>query len=208
MKLTIEQLDLIDRYLEQKNVDFLDFKLELKDHLACEVEEIMESKAFDFEEAFYIILKGWKKQFEVAKNSWVINNRRTFPNIVFRKIRNRFVFYQLIVMPIAMIGVFFPDFIIKTNNLSDDVIFAYKCCASVFTILFFIGFILLYLRKNKTSFSYMYNQVFYTNVAFLFLVLIIDKIYAFGYYYLIVSIAFLIYNYHKHQQFIKKYNLA
>ena len=44
MKLTEEQIDLIDRYLEQKKLDFLDFKLEIRDHLATATEIIMEQK--------------------------------------------------------------------------------------------------------------------------------------------------------------------
>jgi hypothetical protein len=54
MKLTNTQLDYIDRFLEQHQLDFLDFKLELKDHLATATEDIMEENEMSFEEAFLL----------------------------------------------------------------------------------------------------------------------------------------------------------
>ena len=57
MELTAEQLDYIDRFLEQQKLDFLDFKLEVKDHLACETEVLMRKETLPFEEAFVIVSK-------------------------------------------------------------------------------------------------------------------------------------------------------
>ena len=44
MKLSIEQIEKIDRILEKLGVDFLDFKLEIKDHIACQTEELGQEK--------------------------------------------------------------------------------------------------------------------------------------------------------------------
>lgn len=43
MQLTLSQLDTIDRFLEQHQLDFLDFKLEVKDHLATATEELLKA---------------------------------------------------------------------------------------------------------------------------------------------------------------------
>lgn len=53
MQIILSQLDAIDRYLEQHQLDFLDFKLEIKDHLATATEELMKEKEIPFDNAFY-----------------------------------------------------------------------------------------------------------------------------------------------------------
>ena len=50
MELTLSQLYIIDRFLEQHQLDFLDFKLEVKDHLATATEVLMEENKIPFED--------------------------------------------------------------------------------------------------------------------------------------------------------------
>ena len=57
MKLTEEQINKIDIILDKLGLDFLDFKLEIKDHIACEVEEEMKLNQSDFNESLLLVLK-------------------------------------------------------------------------------------------------------------------------------------------------------
>jgi len=71
MKLTPSQIDLIDRFLEQHQLDFLDFKLELKDHLATATETIMKKNEASFDEAFLLASQSWHTELQVKKY-WLI----------------------------------------------------------------------------------------------------------------------------------------
>ena len=92
MQLTAIHLDYIDRFLEQRKVDFLDFKIELKDHFACEIEEIMQTQKLSFEEAFVITSKQWKNELE-SKKEWIISNERAFPAIIVKSIKTKVLFH-------------------------------------------------------------------------------------------------------------------
>ena len=67
MKLTPAQLDYIDRFLEQHQLDFLDFKIEVKDHLATATETIMEENELAFEDAFVQVSENWESALKVEK---------------------------------------------------------------------------------------------------------------------------------------------
>ena len=207
MKLTKEQLDIIDSYLEKRSLDYLDFKIEIKDHLACEIEALMQNENVTFEEAFQIIQKEWHNHLADAKWSWMINHKRTFPKIVFKKIRNRFIlFYAFIPIYILMIFIFpkdiedFSNYISNNNGLKSSI--------------FLMGIIILYglvklniLKKNKTSYSGFFNKISYSSISFIALSVIINNLFFIGVYFVLYSFPFLIYYYFKHQQFVKKYDL-
>lgn len=208
MKLTEEQLKKIDAILEKFGLDYLDFKLEFKDHIACQVEDIIEKQTLSFEEATFKVLEDWREKLKPSRNSWLINHRRTFPNIVFKKIRNRYLFYYMPVILFALIAGFFPDQIQNwTSSLN-----TYKTSIDYFTIIIIvimsIGFLILNWKKQKTSFSGMYNHISYSSFMMGLLILLFQNLFLIGFYFLILSIPFLIYNYRNHQNFIKKFHLV
>ena len=94
MKLTKKQIDLIDRFLEQHQLDFLDFKLELKDHLATATEDIMRENEVSFDDAFLLASQAWKTELQVKKY-WLISNERLFPSFVIQRIKSRVVFHYV-----------------------------------------------------------------------------------------------------------------
>ena len=209
MKLSAEQLDLIDCYLEQRKVDYLDFKIELKDHLACETEMSMENEKLTFEDAFSKIQNNWSYDLAEAKFTWIFNNKRTYPKIVFKKIRNRFiVFFSLTLVFAFLVGCFPNYFEILTTYISPyNSVIKYAIVFICFISL--LGFLKLnVLHKNKTSYSGMFNQILYSTISFIALIFIIDDLFLMGIYFVMYSFPFLIYYYWKHQQFVKKYNLA
>jgi hypothetical protein len=63
MKLTTEQIDQIDTFLERNDVKYLDIKLELLDHIASQIEALMSDQNSSFEEAFTKITTHWKPRF-------------------------------------------------------------------------------------------------------------------------------------------------
>jgi hypothetical protein len=103
MKLTVEQIDKIDVILDKLGLDFLDIKLEVKDHIACQVEEEMKLNHSDFNATLLLVLNQWEKKL-VLKESLFISNKRTFPKIVVDQLFKRFLIYNisLVVSVLAM----------------------------------------------------------------------------------------------------------
>ena len=71
MKLTKENMQFIDTYLENSDVVYVDIRLEMVDHIATGVEEKMRSEQIDFYDAF-------KDYMVVHKKSILKNNKRRY----------------------------------------------------------------------------------------------------------------------------------
>ena len=102
MKLSIEQIEKIDRILVKLGVDFLDFKLEIKDHIACQTEELGQEKNISFEEALLLVLKEWEPNLLLKSSIWV-SNKRSFSLFVLNGIRKRYYIYNSIAIPIILL---------------------------------------------------------------------------------------------------------
>ena len=209
MKLTEEQIDKIDLILDKLGLDFLDFKLEIKDHVACEVEEEMETNQSDFNSAFILVLERWESKL-VLSESLFISNKRSFPKIVLNQLFKRFLIYNITLVVSFLLGIltyinFLKDFekeLLFTNSFKWIFVF----CFIIFSILK----IIIYSKKLKTSYSYMFNQNFWLlTIYFVFVFLWNSSFMNFFSFSLLIAVSpFLIYSFYKHQHFIKKYHLA
>ena len=93
MKLTTEQIQFIDKYLQKADVIFVDIRSEMIDHVATAVEEKMESEHIEFYDAFkdFMIfnkrelLKRNNKNFKYFQEAIVTFSRTLFKpyNLVF-----------------------------------------------------------------------------------------------------------------------------
>lgn len=204
MKLTNTQLDYIDRFLEQHQLDFLDFKLELKDHLATATEDIMEQNKLSFEEAFLTASQLWKNELQVKKY-WLISNERLFPSLVIQRIKNKVAFHYSIVLVLALIGAFFFSYLsIEKQSL-------FKYSIGLCGIIYFLLRRLINNKKVKTSYRFHFDY-FYMPVLLVFayfFVFQLSFVYAnFIGFLVLANFPFTIYYFVKHQQFVKKYKLA
>jgi hypothetical protein len=205
MKLSAEQIDLIDRFLEQHQLDFLDFKLELKDHLATATEDIMQENKTSFDDAFLLASQSWKTELQVKKY-WLISNERLFPSFVIQKIKHKVVFHYAVVLLVALIcSLFFTFSKSNENNL------LFKYSVGFCGIVYFLLRRVMNYKSAKTSFRFHFDY-FHFPVLLYFAYFIVFKI-LFTYAYftgfiVIANFPFSVYYFVKHQQFIKKYNLA
>ena len=209
MRLTTEQINKIDIILEKLGLDFLDFKLEIKDHIACEVEEEMETNQSDFNSAFILVLERWESKL-VLSESLFISNKRSFPKIVLNQLFKKFLIYNITLVVSFLLGIltyinFLKDFekeLLFTNSFKWIFVF----CFIIFSILK----IIIYSKKLKTSYSYMFNQNFWLlTIYFVFVFLWNSSFMNFFSFSLLIAVSpFLIYSFYKHQHFIKKYHLA
>lgn len=203
MKLTTEQLDLIDRYLEQKNLDFIDIKLELKDHIACEIEELIVNKNMNFYEAVNMTLEKWKYSLSTAKNSWIINTRRTFPNIVYHKLKNTYILINIAFALFIGFALLFTDEYIEMNHrllALESLKFLLIFLAFVCVVMFFK----IKIRELKTTYSFNFQHILFLNYSFFVCFFWIDGFVFLSFFALILFMPITVYNFQKHQKLIKK----
>lgn len=204
MKLTEEQLDLIDRYLEQRNLIFLDFKIEVKDHFASEIEDILIGNMLNFEEAFALVEKKWDSEL-VSKKVWIISNEIKLPRLVVAQIKNKVITHYLVVLFFALIGVF------TFSNLPSVSTYFFKYIVGFCGILYFILRRIINQKKIQTSYRFQF-EYFYLPVVMVFVYFFIFNssfVYAnFIGLIVVADLPFILYNFYKHQQFVKKFNLA
>lgn len=209
MKLTVEQINKIDIILEKLGLDFLDSKLEIKDHIACQVEEEMELNQSDFNEALLLVLKQWEDKL-VLTESLFISNKRTFPKIVVDQLFKRFLIYNIALAVSILFGaIIYINFLKDFVNDSPYVNFFKWIFISCFFI-FSIFKLIIYLKKIKTSYSYMFNQNFWFLTLYFVFVFLWDSSFMnfISFSLLIIIFPFLIYSFYKHQYFINKYQLV
>ncbi|NBL65804.1 hypothetical protein GV828_11390 [Flavobacterium sp. NST-5] len=165
MKATTENLDLIDRYLEQRKLDFLDFKLEIKDHIASQTEDLCEKQNTSFEDALPKVLKKWEPSLLLKSSIW-ISNKRSFSSIVLDGIKKRYMIYNSITLPI-IIGLLILQFHFMNEFKSESL---RNLLLAISIILLIILSVLRYSisRINyQTSFSYEFKRIYKMAIMFL-----------------------------------------
>jgi hypothetical protein len=209
MKLTTEQLDLIDRYLEQRNLIFLDFKIEVKDHIAFQIEKKMEENENDFEVNFNEVIRSWEHN---LSPKYLLHTKDVkFPNLVVQQLKKKATAYSVLtLLTTTVLTIFAKIYFIQYLDKN----FKYLQCLVVFicfSYLFFRRNIVL--QKLPTSFSYKIDCFFMPVLVTLFYFFIFNKngFETFGIFLgftIFLEFPFMIYFYYKHRNFIKKYNLA
>lgn len=210
MQLTNTQLDLIDRFLEQHQLDFLDFKFEVKDHLACETEQIMANENIGFEEAFVKASKNWENELEL-KPFHAAFTKTMFPKLVVNSIKKTLFIQDLVISILAIIVTIVAKSYLESFFTKHFVFFKYSI--AVFAIIYMLLRRTILIKKLKTSFSYRFDYLFYPILICLFYLFLFNQIHIDTFRYFIVfsiliQFPFSIFYFMKHQQFIKKHFLA
>jgi len=81
MKLTVEQIALIEETLILNRVVYEDIKMELTDHIASEIETKITENETDFESAMKEVFESWKNQFTPINYSYWLGRRFSGPKI-------------------------------------------------------------------------------------------------------------------------------
>ena len=209
MKLNAEQIDKIDVILDKLGLDFLDIKLEVKDHIACQVEENMRSGEVTFDASLIEVLKCWESKL-VLEESWLISKKKSFPKIVIQRLFKRFLIYNTSVVLFVILSYFF--FQNYRQSIKDSVFFLKysKILYSSFFVVFLIFWLIMYFQKTKTSYFYQFKQNFYLVLLFQFYIVFLGSFVMnyMGLSLVLILTPFLFYTFYKHQQFINKYKLV
>ncbi len=71
MNLNLEQIQFIDTYLKNSEIEFIDVRMEMVDHVASEVEAKMEAENLDFYNAFKNYMVVHKKEHKKANKKFI-----------------------------------------------------------------------------------------------------------------------------------------
>lgn len=204
MKLTNEQIELINRYLEQRNLNFLDLKVEIADHISCEIESEITTNNTSFEESCKIVFERWEPELRSSKK-WLLGLENSFPKIVVKSLFNKVLFhYSFVVITVLLVGILL---VFKGEiHFNDRMLSIFKSAVVFFGIVYFL------LRRNMnrtkvlTTYSFQF-EYFYFPVLLVFVYLFVIKaefMYLFLLVFFVVNLPFAFYFYVKHFQTLKK----
>ena len=162
MKLNSAQINTIDAILEKLGVVYIDYKFEILDHIASEVEELMEETGENFEKSLEIILIRWQPKLRKSSSTW-FGYLWEMPEILMQKAKK---YHQqkmlLLLVPsflLAFVMYYLVDFTPHFFNGLWYLLVVVLC-------LQFMGYIQIRRSKQKTTFGFLYKQQF---LAFFFL---------------------------------------
>lgn len=156
MKLSSEELQIIETVLIQKGIKFDDIRIELLDHIASDVEMIRNSKAVFFEEAFEKVLQKWSESLKPS-SSFLTGPSEKYPKIVidsiYETVKNQFLISIVSAIFVVLLFIFFKE-IVDSRDLMIQFKFGMKIVfvLSLLWIVYFRFFI--YNKKFSTIFSH------------------------------------------------------
>jgi hypothetical protein len=205
MKLSNEQIDLIGRYLEQRNLMFLDVKVELMDHLCCEIEQEMTDNDIPFEAASSIVFERWESELQ-TKKSGLIGLKNNFPEFVVKNLFRKVLFhFSFIILTLLLTGIYA---ITKSDFAESESIISYFNFAVIFfAIIYFFMNRKINQSKLKTTYSFQFFYFYFPFLLLLIHLFLIDtnEITTFLLLFSFLNLPFAFYYYFKHFQTLKKF---
>lgn len=165
MKLKETQITTIDNILDKSGVVYVDYKFEILDHIATEVEELMAEKDLSFENSLDVILKKWEPKLKKSTAN-TFGYFWEMPEILMQKARK--LYWRKMILLFATSFVLMGILLLIKDVLAK---FTENICYLFISILAiqFIGYIKIRLSRQKTTFGFLYKQQFF---AFFFMYLI------------------------------------
>ncbi|WP_432672404.1 hypothetical protein [Flavobacterium sp. SM2513] len=165
MKLNQLQINKIDKILEESGIVYIDYKFEILDHIATEIEKLMEDTFVNFDEALLTILKKWSPQFKKSADLnfgliWIL------PEILKRKAKR--LYWKKMLQLLAATIIFTPILLLFKDNFSENLILI-KYSIWAIILIQFIGYIVIKISKSETTFGFLYKQQFLAFLAMYFI---------------------------------------
>lgn len=160
MKLTAKQIDVIDQTLVLNGLKYDDIKLEVTDHIASEIEVLMEENLLSFEENLKLVFMKWSYQLKATHSPWV-GVLYSVPKIVMDKwasITKKTFFISCLGSLISSLILSFITIFYKSGSVYDFIIQGTKYLLILAFALCLVGVILVYRSKNSTVFSHIFKR--------------------------------------------------
>lgn len=168
MKLDKNQIHIIETVLDKLGVVYVDYKYEILDHIATEVEEKMIIHTITFEEAFQEVLKKWQSKFKKS-SSVLFGYFWEMPEILLNKCIKMYRKKLLLVFTGAM--VLTSGFLLFSSFLKNHLVDFFSIATILYSVAFLLsalGYVKIRLSKRKTSYGFLYKQQFMASVLLTF----------------------------------------
>lgn len=168
MKLDKNQIHIIETVLDKLGVVYVDYKYEILDHIATEVEEKMIIHTITFEEAFPEVLKKWQPKFKKS-SSVLFGYFWEMPEILLNKCIKIYRKKLLLVFTGAM--VLTSGFLLFSSFLKNHLVDFFSIATILYSVAFLLsalGYVKIRLSKRKTSYGFLYKQQFMASVLLTF----------------------------------------
>jgi hypothetical protein len=172
MKLTPQEIALIDDTLVLNGLIYEDIKLEVIDHIASEIEEKLTIEQVSFEAAFKEIFENWKDELRPSY-SRLVDKRHSKPKLVTHKCHSLAKKQLVIALLISLLTSFLLLGLIRNFN-NEMVISSIKtgfrilCLVSGFSII--ISRFLIWKSKHITTYGYLFKNNYLVLTPYMFLV--------------------------------------
>lgn len=220
MKLSENQIQEIERFLNHNNITYVDIRLETFDHIVTDIQEKIKNQNMPFDDAFIMVTNSWKKHIKES-SSFYFGIYYTAPKIVIEKAKKTFKKFYVLYLSAYFFPLIFVQYlkipiVINVINKAFPVIEVLGVGATFF-------FLFLMIKKWKTKEKTTYSFILRTQTASLVFGLIITCKFLFtntindvstNAIWIAFNFAFLIstYNYYtfyqKHIEVIKTYKIA
>lgn len=165
MRLNEIQINRIGQDIEKRGIAYIDYKFEILDHIASEVEKVMEEKRMSFEEALAIILEKWTPKFKKSSSPvfgliWVL------PEILMQKAKK--MYWKKMLKLLIATFIFMPIILLFKDYLSKKASFIIYLVWIIFFVQL-IGYVLIRMSKYKTTYGFLYKQQFLAFIALYFI---------------------------------------
>lgn len=174
MKLTQEQIDVIEGFLNRMELTQIDLRNEVLDHISEGISEGMLSQQLTFEEAFAIEKQKWSNDLQSHSSYW-LGLMWMGPKIMIQKcVKQSKIMYLKAALPTVVVFIFFYS----TENLWKEQIliilnsFVGIVYIGLFLLLFFLNY-----KMKRTGYETSYSFLFKINaITFGFLLVLYNPI--------------------------------
>ena len=141
MELTKEQQQQVEKYLQNKDFDFVDLNVEVLDHIISDIESLL-AKNYSFENAFKITILKWEKYFKET-SSFYFGLQYSESKIVVKKaikIFKPFYFLYLVAftLPFAFLKLVPIQVGENTANFMNSFLFSFSSLSLCYMIFIFV----------------------------------------------------------------------
>ena len=162
MELNTEQLNRVAHYLNEKEVLYIDFRMEVFDHIVSDIEAKMNQENLDFETAFTGIKTEWNKQLKDT-SSFYFGIMFYLPKIVMDKAKKTFrkLYFTGTFMMIFLFLLIENVQYVFSKTLQNNINLLFKLVSILCLIYLVFIFIKYFKIKEKTTYGFILKtQVF------------------------------------------------
>jgi hypothetical protein len=169
MQLTNQQIDTINETLVLNGLKYDDIKLEVTDHIASEIEVLMEENSLSFEESTQMVFEKWEPQLKPTTYGLLLGNHFSGPKIAMDKLAHAAIGELKWVSILALLLTVSIFTMFRINHNIDFLILlgmSFKTLIIIGAVIAISVGIVLLKSKQKTVFSTLFRKRFFLTLFY------------------------------------------